>query len=114
MKSIRHCACCGKQYVYCPSDSPDGRDMWRMAFDTEICRDVFHILADCSSGNMTKDEATDAIKAKDLADLSIFKDSIRQQIEALIADDKKRRKEPIVVLDEQVVEDSVLSVEDDE
>ena len=85
MKVTRTCACCGNEYSYCLKDAKHSDDMWRNAFDTTMCRDVFKILSAYSAEIATAEEVIAVVNSFGVTDYSIFKASIATKLNNIAA-----------------------------
>ena len=85
MRYTRTCACCGAEYSFCTLDVKSNGDKWRFAYDSEMCRDIFHVLSDHSTGTATAEEVVSTLERYDVTDYSIFKPSIQAHIERVVA-----------------------------
>lgn len=94
MSKVRNCVCCGRSYEYCPTCSKD--PVWKLLYDTEVCRDISNVVSAYNMKVISKDKAIEKIKAINVGDVAIYKDEIKKTLTELtefpIEKPKRRRK----------------------
>ncbi len=86
----RICYCCGKEYYYCPHCKEDeNKPAWMFVWDTLECKTVFNILTSYNSKDISKEEAKEKLTGT-ISNTIKFKDSIQNEINNILKDDKKK------------------------
>ena len=107
----RKCILCGSEYTYCKSCAKDAKKaLWHEIYDKENCKDISKALTDYNFKRITKEEAKELLSK---CDLSIeLKDVYRNEINAIMAKNKKTKKQEVEVIEEiQPEQEEVLEEE---
>lgn len=84
------CIVCGTEYDYCPNcaefkDAPS----WLAEYDTENCKDIWLTLNQFAFNHITKEQALDVLKDKDLSKSKEYPADL-QRVLARLYDKKKK------------------------
>lgn len=83
----RKCVICPDKhhYKYCNNCSGyNPIETWRFVFCSQNCRDIYRILSDYSSKQITTEEAKEALQKCDLSDLEFYQKSIKKSIQDIL------------------------------
>lgn len=97
----RTCAACGSQYLYCPQCSEDyDKPSWMFVWDTLECKNVFKIISQYCSKDISKEDAKKALDGV-LTHKIKFDDTIEQKIKEIYTENipktPQRAKKKIIV-----------------
>ena len=86
------CAICGKKYHLCIhcDKTKDNWKSWKVIVDDSNCYEIFKVLNDYNFKKITKLEARKLLKELDLSEKNTFKESVRNQIDEIMAAKKKK------------------------
>lgn len=85
-KYNRKCLLCGKEYEYCPTCTKDyNKPIWYRNFHEENCRTIFYILTDYKAGNLSKEDAVEALDHCNLDNQEGWSDRNRELLEEILA-----------------------------
>lgn len=105
------CAICGKKYHLCIhcDKTKDNWKSWKVIVDTSNCHEIFKVLNDYNFKKITKLEARKLLKEIDLSEKNTFRESVRNQIDEIMAAKRKKATEEFVeeavVIMESVIEE---------
>ena len=83
----RKCVICPDKhhYKYCNNCSGyNPIETWRFVFCSQNCREIYRILSDYSSKQITIEEAKEALRKCDLSDLEFYQKSIKKSIQDIL------------------------------
>ena len=87
MPSKRKCTLCPSHiYEYCPS-CKDKKiiEPWRLLFDSENCRDAYHIISEFAFGRLSANEAKSQLDKIDVPNKEDMQPALRKNLEDLYA-----------------------------
>lgn len=88
-KDNHSCLVCGSKYTYCPNCSEyDKFPRWMGIFCSENCHDIFDIANDYAHELMTKEDAKEALKDKDLSMKGKYTGGVKKAINEILREDK--------------------------
>ena len=85
------CIVCGKEYYFCLScnkRSAHPEPSWRVNYCGENCKNISTVLTSYGFGNITKEEAEEALGKLDLTGLKSFSKNVRDEIANIQKKDK--------------------------
>lgn len=92
-KRTRKCYLCGEKYSYCPTCSNDRmKPAWMAEFHSENCKNIFDICTRYNMQLLTKEEAKAAIEKCDLSNKANFKDYVKRDLAAILAEEPKLKR----------------------
>ena len=102
MEPMRKCTLCpSHKYSYCNKcKAPSLIEPWRMLFDSETCRDVYHILSEFAFGRKTAIEARSELENYEVPNKEDMTSSLRKNLEDVYEQTKnygKKKEEPITI-----------------
>lgn len=90
----RTCLLCHTQYSYCPHCSKDAdKPRWMMMFHNENCEQIFDILQRHEQNIYSDEEAIKRMKERDLSVLKGATETVRNQVNQLLAKEVKNTEE---------------------
>ena len=91
MKSMRKCTLCPSHlYEYCNKCKPESQIVpWRLSFDSENCRDIYHILAEFAFGRKTAIEARKELDNYQIPNKEEMTSSLRKNLEDIYEQTKQ-------------------------
>lgn len=103
MAKKRICACCGKEYEYCPTCGKDRAKPWLAVTDTLECKEVLNIISAYNMGLVKKYDVKKVLNKYNVTDFSKYKKSISDRLNELFP---KVEVEPLV---ESNIEDTATT-----
>lgn len=89
----RECLLCKKHYRYCPYCSDfEHEPRWKIMFHDENCNRIFDTLQKHSTKKYTDAEAVKILKSCDLSVLKNSTETIRKQVQAILATEKPKSR----------------------
>lgn len=110
MDYSKTCKVCGNVYKYCVYCREfDNQPKWRMLFDTDNCRKIFHAVSDYLTGEINEDQAKEILVKCDIANKNKFNDNVKKVLSELFSEDKK---ETVKIIPEKKVSSRNKKVSD--
>jgi len=87
------CTVCGAEYDYCPTCAEYRyAPTWMAEYDTENCKDIWLTLNKFAFGHITKDEALETLKDKDLSKQKEYPEDLKRVLAKLNETSEKKKK----------------------
>lgn len=114
MKSMRKCTLCpSHQYEYCTICKKDSIvESWRLLFDSENCRDIYHILSEYAFNRKTAIEAYNELQKYNIPDKELIQTSLRKNYEDLLKEIKNRNS--LINNSENLIENNDSSITEEQ
>lgn len=81
-RQSRTCACCRREYKYCPKCSTKDREkpLWYFSFCSENCKKIFDIASDFELNHISAKDAEEMVNKLDLSRFEYFGTSYKNSI----------------------------------
>ena len=91
MDYSKTCKVCGNVYKYCIYCREfDSQPKWRMLFDTDNCRRIFHAVSDYLIGEINADQAKELLGRCDISNRNKFNENVKKVLSELFPENKER------------------------
>ena len=87
MKAMRKCVLCpSHEYEYCTKCKDKSIiESWRLLFDKESCRDIYHILSEFAFGRLSADDAKNQLDNYEMPNLDDMQTALRKNYEEVLS-----------------------------
>lgn len=93
MNYLRKCQVCGNEYKYCVyCEEFNHEPKWRMLFDTDNCRKIFHAVSDYLVNEIDANEAKKILSECDISNPNRFNENVKKVIQELFQNENSTEK----------------------